>query len=70
LVKGRLIKTHRKPVFEPTCPFVRDPWLPICEGCGCRLCQVGVPRETRISVRKVRKAYEKGALPPPLPSLA
>lgn len=35
------------------------------EGYGCGLCQVGVPCETHIPVKKARKAYEKGELPPP-----
>jgi hypothetical protein len=40
------------------------------EGYGCGLCQVGVPCESRIPVKKARKAYEKGELPPPPPPLA
>lgn len=40
------------------------------EGYGCGLCQVGVPCETHIPVKKARDAYEKGELPPPPPPLA
>lgn len=40
------------------------------EGYGCGLCQVGVPCETIIPVKKARKAFEKGELPPPPPPLA
>lgn len=40
------------------------------EGYGCGLCQIGVPCETRIPVKKAREAYEKGELPPPPPPLA
>jgi epoxyqueuosine reductase len=35
------------------------------EGYGCGLCQVGVPCESRIPVKKAREAYERGELPPP-----
>ncbi len=40
------------------------------EGYGCGLCQVGVPCEKGIPVKKARQAYEKGELPPPPPPLA
>ncbi len=40
------------------------------EGYGCGLCQVGVPCESGIPVRKARKAYEEGELPPLPPPLA
>jgi epoxyqueuosine reductase QueG len=40
------------------------------EGYGCGLCQVGVPCETRIPVKKAREAFKKGELPPPPPPLA
>jgi len=40
------------------------------EGYGCGLCQVGVPCETGIPVKKASEAYEKGELPPPPPPLA
>jgi len=40
------------------------------EGYGCGLCQVGVPCESRISVKAAREALERGELPPPPPPLA
>jgi len=40
------------------------------EGYGCGLCQVGVPCEARIPVKKAREALERGELPPPPPPLA
>lgn len=40
------------------------------DGYGCGLCQVGVPCETRIPVKKAREAYENKELPPPPPPLA
>ena len=40
------------------------------EGYGCGLCQVGVPCEAGIPVKKAREAFEKGILPPPPPPLA
>ena len=40
------------------------------DGYGCGLCQVGVPCENHIPVRKAREAYKKGELPPPPPPLA
>ena len=40
------------------------------EGYGCGLCQVGVPCEAGIPVKKARETFEKGILPPPPPPLA
>ena len=40
------------------------------EGYGCGLCQVKVPCESIIPVRKARIALEKGELPPPPPPIA
>lgn len=40
------------------------------EGYGCGLCQVGVPCEAGIPVRRAREALERGELPPPPPPLA
>jgi ferredoxin len=40
------------------------------EGYGCGLCQVGVPCEAGIPVRRAREAFERGELPPPPPPLA
>lgn len=40
------------------------------DGYGCGLCQVGVPCESGIPVKKAREAYEKGEPPPPPPPLA
>ena len=34
-------------------------------GYGCGLCQVGVPCESGIPVKKAREALERGELPPP-----
>lgn len=40
------------------------------EGYGCGLCQVGVPCERLIPVKKAREALKNGELPPPPPPLA
>jgi epoxyqueuosine reductase len=40
------------------------------EGYGCGLCQVKVPCESLIPVKKARVALEKGELPPPPPPIA
>ncbi len=40
------------------------------EGYGCGLCQVGVPCEAGIPVKKAREALERGELPPTPPPLA
>ena len=40
------------------------------EGYGCGLCQVGVPCEAGIPVKKAREALAQGKLPPPPPPLA
>ncbi len=56
------------PLFQEYKEYVKKTYN--YEGYGCGLCQVGVPCETRIPVRKARKAYENKKLPPPLPPLA
>ncbi len=40
------------------------------DGYGCGLCQVGVPCEAGIPVKKAREDLEQGKLPPPPPPLA
>ncbi|MGW8194141.1 MAG: epoxyqueuosine reductase [Desulforhopalus sp.] len=40
------------------------------EGYGCGLCQVGVPCEGIIPVKRARQALQRGELPPPPPPLA